>query len=97
VIRILIAGIAATMLFGSAIRLIATGTEEVVASTLQPAVNGDSFEVRWREAVCGGQTWPYYDSSCLSDPNHFSGRAHVARVVSADRLPNATPPTHIAK
>jgi hypothetical protein len=94
-IKTLIAGIAAATLLGSVVYVLAAGTE-VMASTSQPAVKGDLFEIRWSGIVCQ-RAWPYYDSSCLRDPSRPGSRARTVRVVSADRLTAMKPAALAAK
>jgi hypothetical protein len=82
-IKTLIAGIAAATLLGSVVYVLAAGTEVAAAISLPGKV--DSFDARWPGKVCKEQTWPYYDSSCLHDPNRPGNRARTVRVLYVDR------------
>jgi hypothetical protein len=88
--KTLIAGIAAATLLGSVVYVLAASPEVSVGVSLF-AYKADPFEARWTGLVCSERAWPYYDNSCLRDPNRPGNRVRTVRVVSADRMPAVQP------
>jgi hypothetical protein len=56
---------------------------------------GDRIDARPAGAKCEHE-WPYFEASCLRDPRYAFGQAREVRIISLDRLPNASQNTAVA-
>ena len=82
-IRILVAGIVAAVLFGGF--LVASGATTTEALSTPAAVKGDRLDIKQGVADCTQATWPYYEARCLRSTVTAVRHAQQVRVVAVDR------------
>lgn len=72
---------------GAALLLAMPGfSPEVEARTPPAAVKSDRLDIRPVAGPDCQQAWPYYEASCLRDPQHAGQSGRHVRIVSTDRF-----------
>ena len=51
-----------------------------------PGLKGDRADMRPLAANCSQHAWPYFEASCLRDPNKPFGQTRDVRLISTDRF-----------
>jgi hypothetical protein len=81
--------IALAVLIAGTATILATSSDQVVASAPIHSGKGDRLDIRPLGTKCSEQAWPYFEANCLRDRRMSLGQAKAARIVTADRF--ATP------
>ena len=81
-VRIWIAGVVATLMFGASVLMIASVNE---AKSTPTSVKGDRLDIRTSVKSCAQLSWPYYESHCLRSTVKPTRDVAEVRVVTTDR------------
>jgi hypothetical protein len=80
-----ISAIALAALIASALTILPSFSNPVVASAPIHPDKGDRLDIRPLGSQCSEQAWPYFEANCLRDTRTTMGQAKPARIVTADR------------
>jgi hypothetical protein len=72
-------------LIASAVTILPSFSDRVVASSPINSGKGDRVDARPLGIRCSEKAWPYFEAKCLRDGRSPESRAKTARIVSADR------------
>lgn len=82
-IKLIAAVCGAAVLAGALVLM--TGMSSAVEAQ-KYAIKGDRLDVHTYGTACSDRGWPYYETSCLRNPNSPIRQARVIRNVSPDRI-----------
>ena len=80
-----ISAIACAALIASAVTILPSFSDKVVASAPIHSGKGDRLDARPLGIRCSEKAWPYFEANCLRDGRTPLGQAKAARIVTADR------------
>jgi hypothetical protein len=72
-------------LIASAVTILPSFSDRVVASAPIHSGKGDRLDIRPLGTACSEKAWPYFEAKCLRDGRSPLGQVKAARIVTTDR------------